>query len=276
MSSLGPSHQLFLQAMMHRGAVSAREARELYRKAASCSNERYDDSHFPGFLSAINRHLKPLGMELAQSRMEASAARWYGLVNRVQDPAAKIATSYSQPELEFFNKVLEQLVQSEDGIAASTALLHSTSQMERKITYKDAQAFLKTLKEEQWLEEVSQGVYGPGPRFILELRPFLRELFGDDIIDCRICKEPALRGQYCGNDQCTTKLHLYCLAKLASGRGTIRCPGCHGTWSHDIPEIELDVDEGARPSDHAHSSRGTRPPSQPMKATRLRKSRSGK
>ena len=37
------------------------------------------------------------------------------------------------------------------------------------------------------------GIYGPGPRFILELRPFLSELFKEEIHDCHLCKDPVIR-----------------------------------------------------------------------------------
>jgi len=45
-------------------------------------------------------------MHLAHSTMEDSPIQWYALVNRSQDPAAKIASGYSPAELELFNKVV--------------------------------------------------------------------------------------------------------------------------------------------------------------------------
>ena len=49
---------------------------------------------------------------------------------------------------------MEQLVMSEEGLAPSTALLHEVSSLERKIKYRDAEEFLKTLVRDKWLEEV--------------------------------------------------------------------------------------------------------------------------
>lgn len=37
------------------------------------------------------------------------------------------------------------------------------------------------------------GIYGPGPRFILELRPFLSDTFKEEIKDCHLCKDPVIR-----------------------------------------------------------------------------------
>ena len=63
-------------------------------------------SDFPTFVNLLNRQLKPLGMELARGTMEDTGQKWYGLVNRSDDPAAKIATAYSPAELELFNKAV--------------------------------------------------------------------------------------------------------------------------------------------------------------------------
>ena len=68
-----------------------------------------DSAAFAGFVSTLNRQLKPLSMEIANARMEDSDVRWYGLVNRTPDNAAKFGTKYALAELEFFNKVVSIL-----------------------------------------------------------------------------------------------------------------------------------------------------------------------
>ena len=72
----------------------------------TCTPERGDGTLFPGFVSSLNLHLKSLGMQVAHSIMEDSPIQWYALVNRSQDPAAKIASHYNPAELELFNKVV--------------------------------------------------------------------------------------------------------------------------------------------------------------------------
>lgn len=103
------------------------------------------------------------------------------------------------------------VVLSDDGTASSTDLLHTVPTLERKLTHRDAQTFLKNIVRDKWFKEKvssklhlsfsppslplsqSPGVLSPGPRFILELRPFLQELFGDEVLSCRICKDPAIQ-----------------------------------------------------------------------------------
>ncbi len=72
--------------------------------------EQYNEANLTGFIASINRRLKPLGLEIASSQMEDSAALWYGLVNRSEDPAATVASTYSPAELAFFNKIVSYSV----------------------------------------------------------------------------------------------------------------------------------------------------------------------
>ena len=72
-------------------------------------SEHYDAANFPSFISALNKHLKPLDMELSHVHLEDAPKQWYGLVNRTQDAAASAASSYSQAELEFFNHVVREV-----------------------------------------------------------------------------------------------------------------------------------------------------------------------
>ena len=68
-----------------------------------------DSSEFTGFISAVNRTIKPLGMELARGYMEDTGEVWYGLVNRNSDAAAKIGSGYTAAQLEFFNRAVSLL-----------------------------------------------------------------------------------------------------------------------------------------------------------------------
>ena len=159
---------------------------------------------------------------------------------------------------------------SDSGTASSTRILQEVPSLERKVTHRDAQIFLANLCRDKWLKQevgcwrsflafinppifsyplpiysfflspppshFQSGVLSPGPRFVLELRPFLQELFGDDVSHCHLCKDPAIQvslslsftpslltkilyflsqGQKCS---CGTKLHLYCAAKLFNAR----------------------------------------------------------
>ena len=49
---------------------------------------------------------------------------------------------------------VEHLLADNDGLATSTSLLNATTELERKLTARAAQEFLKVLIEQKWLEQV--------------------------------------------------------------------------------------------------------------------------
>ena len=48
---------------------------------------------------------------------------------------------------------LEMVVLSEDGCASSTDLLHTVPKLERKMTHREAQTFLKNTVKDKWFKE---------------------------------------------------------------------------------------------------------------------------
>ncbi|XP_064394464.1 non-structural maintenance of chromosomes element 1 homolog isoform X2 [Halichondria panicea] len=262
MAGVNQSQQLFIQAMMTQGALLEADVKQLYHSVLSGYGiESSDEKSFDSFLTSLNHHLKLLDMQIVHSLMEDSYERWYGLVNRSADPGAKIATRYTLAELEFFNKVMETLA-TENGMASSTVLINMTQGLERKMTGSGAQSFLTSLIKSKWLREISTGKFGAGPRFVLELRPFLSDIFKEDVVICQLCREAVVRGDICGSEGCNIKLHLLCIARFAQGREkessstpctrapeqrrnasvkrvSIKCPGCHGDWTSDLPQIDF-------------------------------------
>lgn len=131
-----------------------------------------DPAQFQSFISEVNRSIKPFGMEVAKAHMEDTGDVWYGLVNRNTDAAAAISSGYTLSELELFNKTvgiidinfslavcyyiilqLEMIVTSENGMASSTDVLRIVPNLERKLTHREAQTFLKNLCKDMWLKE---------------------------------------------------------------------------------------------------------------------------
>ena len=46
------------------------------------------------------------------------------------------------------------------------------------------------------------------------------------------------------------RLHLLCVAKLARGRDSLKCPKCRTEWPHEVPEVEWAEEE--QPSEAAN------------------------
>ena len=75
-----------------------------------CVSAPADAAQFPGFVSEVNRPLKPLGLELARGNAEDTGEVWYAVVNRSADSAAKIGSCHSPAELELFNKTVGESI----------------------------------------------------------------------------------------------------------------------------------------------------------------------
>ena len=58
------------------------------------------------------------------------------------------------------------------------------------------------------------------------------------------------QGQSCDTDGCNARLHLLCVAKIARGRESLKCPKCHREWPHEIPEIDW-MEEEQQSDDHS-------------------------
>ena len=52
-----------------------------------------------------------------------------------------------------FSVQMEMIVMGEDGTASSTALLRTVPTLERKLSHREAQEFLKSLVRDKWLKE---------------------------------------------------------------------------------------------------------------------------
>jgi hypothetical protein len=78
----------------------------------------------------------------------------------------------------------------------------------------------------------SNGKLSLSIRSILELKLFLREEYGDEVLpDCALCLEMiTVRREACG--ACGTLLHRYCLRRL-QGVGSVqpKCPSCKQPWT---------------------------------------------
>ncbi|XP_065889921.1 non-structural maintenance of chromosomes element 1 homolog [Dysidea avara] len=213
-------HRMFLQVMMSRRVLSVQELRKVYGKLEPDESVR----NLTTFLATVNENLEPLSMSIVEGKEEDTGRSYYALANTSPDAAAKLASDFTPAELEFFRKVVEMLVNSDTGSTESISLMNIS--IERKLSKTDVQTLLKRLTKEKWLTFIEDtGHYAPGVRFILELRPFLRETFGDDdVFKCPVCSSLVIRGEVCTG--CSARIHLYCAEKLFNERTTATCPNC--------------------------------------------------
>ena len=137
------------------------------------------------------------GLEIATVSIEGS--KYHALVNpHADDDIAKGSFTNTLPpsEREYMRKILETLVQDEEGMTTRVNLINVRNTLDPKfrITVEDAENALDKMVSEHWLgvhEEkenrrtsLNKTEYIIGPRSYLELRHLLRDFGLDDMPQC--------------------------------------------------------------------------------------------
>lgn len=230
------SQRLFLRSLMSKQFLSEKETRNIYQKACSAFGDESPPENFGNFLDAINKNLRTLDMEIRHGISEDDGAVHYGLVNKAEDEHSKMATDFSPNEIVFFKKVMDLIVTSPDGTVSSMDVINIGPDMDKKINITRAEELVGRLIKDHWMSE-SSGSYSLGPRAMLELHPYLKRVYEDDIVDCMMCHTIAIQGQCC--TQCDGKIHKRCAARYFQGRAQRTCPNpqCGAVWMHEIPQL---------------------------------------
>ncbi|KAK3091227.1 hypothetical protein FSP39_018110 [Pinctada imbricata] len=231
-------HKLFLQSFMSRGILEAKEVKQLFRTVCLKYQENLPESEeerlrlLPAFVRTINDNVKPFHMEIKKGISEEDGISYYCLVNTTQSSYCKFSSDYSANELEFYKKLIEVIVNSEDGQVSSTDALNLTSTLKEKKMSKDAaQQLLKRLENDKWIK-MSRGKICLATRSLLEMEMYILDTYKDDVDKCETCNKLCIKGDSCPS--CGTKLHYHCARRFFHGRDSPVCPkkGCGEPWPY--------------------------------------------
>uniref|UniRef100_G3MNG7 Non-structural maintenance of chromosomes element 1 homolog n=1 Tax=Amblyomma maculatum TaxID=34609 RepID=G3MNG7_AMBMU len=236
MTIYGDHHRTFVQVMLSRKVIFVRELEDVIR---SC-HEKFsvpcfavdNQQQLAKFISDINAVISSFHMRIKGGVSEDNGSHFYALLNMKNDELSKRATKFSPNEMKFFKKLVVKIVESDTGSIASTEVLNSV--------YEDNEETLKLSAAEDLLSRMtelgclvqSEGKISFGPLAQLELEPYLREYFGDDLPKCHVCKQMCIKGVLCPNPDCLVKIHRHCAASMGrSGWSTSSCcPRCKQAW----------------------------------------------
>ncbi|KAJ3763459.1 Nse1 non-SMC component of SMC5-6 complex-domain-containing protein [Lentinula raphanica] len=242
--------KLFLQAIFSRGILSENLAKVLWKKsieavkaadqdleiAYSNDPERWDN-----FVADVNVSLNDLDFEFKSIQDELNGKKLFALVNRKDDELAQLATDYSAVEIAFFKAVVEQimLARNESYSVSSLAALREVSAGKEKInlTKSQAEVLLGSFVASGWLLRSKRGRYSLGPRSLLELSPYLKSTYAEEIIECTICHETMTKGIACKRDNCKTRMHYFCFETYRRRHST--CPACSLNWPQNATDDGL-------------------------------------
>ncbi|THU86407.1 hypothetical protein K435DRAFT_763328 [Dendrothele bispora CBS 962.96] len=249
--------RLFLQSLLSRGIVSEALCKALYAKSIeavknadnnlnmpySNTNEAFDE-----VIKDINASLNDLDLELKSIQDELSGRRLYALVNTKDDELAQVATDYTPAEIVFFKAIIEQimLARNESFSLSSLAALREVSAIKPKSNMSKTQAetVLASFVAKGWLLRSKRCRYSLSPRTLLELYPYLKSTYDEELLYCTICHDVVTKGVACHRPNCKARLHFHCFKLYRRGKG--KCPSCEIDWPRQATDDPLGaVGEGA-------------------------------
>ncbi|XP_013868968.1 non-structural maintenance of chromosomes element 1 homolog [Austrofundulus limnaeus] len=237
MTQLGDSHRRFLQTMMGVRIIDELEAKKLYQHCCETYKMHWTADGLDPFIETINLKLQPMFMQVKKGMSEENGHQYYALVNTTETDITRMSSDYADNELELFRKTMDLIVGSERGTASSTDILNSTDTMTSKRMKKsETEHLLTRLVQDKWLCE-KRGEYTLSTRCIIEMEPYIRTMYPDQVKMCHICHNVAFQCQICENPTCGIKIHNPCVARYFKGRMEPQCPACNDFWPHEIPEF---------------------------------------
>jgi len=223
-------HRLTLQHFMSKSILDAHEVKSIFKQ----SKERFpdgDDIDLREFILTINQFIAPFNLEIKKGIQEEDGMSHYCLVNTVETPISRLSSTYTVNELELFKKLVEHIVDTEDGKIGSLTAVNLTEKLEKRMGKEDAESFYENLQRDKWLKKDKNGKICLSVRCLLELEQYLKEVYPDFVKTCGICDKICILGETCNN--CGMKLHLHCANNLFKRQGTDKkCPNgeCRAPW----------------------------------------------
>ncbi|KAG6814323.1 hypothetical protein H0H92_013448 [Tricholoma furcatifolium] len=257
MASADDVQRIFLQAIFSRAVVSTKLAQILWEKSIEAVNAANPELNLPIytdndswqlFVSKINMSIDSLDLEFRHLHDENTGKEMYALVNRKGDEIAQLATDYNAAEIAFFKAIIELIIMAprESFSVSSTAALREISAIKPKTNMSKTQAevVLGSFVAKGWLVKSKRGRYSLSTRSLLELLPYLKSNYPEELLECTICMEILTRGVACPTNNCKTRLHYHCFTTYRRRQST--CPSCKTQWPNNHSDKPLiPVGEGA-------------------------------
>lgn len=259
MVSSSDIQRLFLQSVISRRVLSADLAKALWKQSVeavkAADDTRQIDANtnsadgWSDFLASLNKSLDPLDLELSRMRNETTGKEMYALVNRRDDEIARIASDYSPLEISYFRALVEQIMLAPNGSysISSLAALREVNALTSPMTKTQAESVLASLVAKGWLLKSKKGRFSLSPRSLLELQPYLKSTYPEEVLDCTICLEILTRGHACPKANCSVRMHDACYDAYRRSNG--KCPACSEDWGRAGNDKVLPIGEAAAPKD---------------------------
>eukprot|EP01018_Ginkgo_biloba_P037938 Gb_24271 [translate_table: standard] len=266
MGKLDGRHHTLIQALLSRGPLHEKEVKFIFKTVCE-NNSGVRERDFPDYIGEINKELDFVQFEARASTNQYDGQVYYGVVNKVADEQAKLGTQYSLPQIAFFKAVMEAILQDQSGngqISNFDALnirldyqAKQESQGElsqvpsgfKQFSMVQKEKTLEDLVRNRWLCTTEEGKLGLGVRAFLELRSLFKNF---DVPFCDVCNEAGIKAELCQNEECSVRMHNYCLRRKFQHMQVAKvCPRCGANWDCSGLNIKGPEMDEAMPSQEA-------------------------
>lgn len=277
---LSVPHHVIIQSLLSRGPLKEKDLHSMFEDLTK-KNPGTDRRLFDAFILAMNKALSCANFELRGCIDQYDGQVYYGVVNTVSDEQSKLGTKYTVPQIAFYKAIIEAIVQdaTADGFISSidalnlnlesqvTLVTDSESQGSqphvphalKNFGLTQKQNTLRELARDLWLDMPADGNVRLGVKSFLDLRSWFRS---NDVPSCHVCNEAGIKAELCKNENCTVRIHHYCLKQIFSQiKAAKACPSCGTSWPFAVPKaeaVETEDDTGPRQSQRATGSKGKR------------------
>ncbi|BAT89070.1 non-structural maintenance of chromosomes element 1 homolog [Vigna umbellata] len=270
-------HHVVVQSLLSRGPLSEKDFHAMFEELTK-RNPGTERQLLDGFILKINKALSCANFELRACINQYDGQVYYGVVNTVSDEHSKLGTKYSVPQIAFYKAIIEAIVQdaSAKGVIFNIHALNLSldgqvtimtdpqsqgSQSNVPSTLKNLslsqkEKTLNELVEDQWLNLTTEGVIKLGLKSFLDLRSWFRN---NDVPSCHVCNEAGIKAELCQNENCTVRIHQYCLKQLfLQGKVAKVCPSCGTSWPYTVPKEALRMEDDSEPRQSQRVTRSDR------------------
>ncbi|KIL69676.1 hypothetical protein M378DRAFT_184086 [Amanita muscaria Koide BX008] len=247
--------RLFLHAILSRAIVPEGLAKLLWKKsieavhAVDATLELPDpdsDDAWYNFIAKVNKSLDELHLDFRRVEDESTGKPVYILVNAKSDEISQLATDYNPAEIAYFRALVEQIILAprHSFSISSLGALRELSSIKPKsnMTKTQAETVLASFVARGWLRKSTRGRYSLSTRSVVELGPYLKTTFPEDIVECSACNKIMTQGMACSTG-CDHRLHYHCFANFRKRHST--CPQCGKDWppnAKDKPLVPIGED----------------------------------
>ncbi|XP_047469115.1 non-structural maintenance of chromosomes element 1 homolog [Penaeus chinensis] len=184
------AHRLFLQILTSRRYLLGQEVKSIHEKCCAKFNVKADN--LLEFVKDINAELEQIHLVIRKAIQEdyASDSQCFVLVNLFDSDATRMNSTFTPEELSLFRKVIEAIIQSEEGSVLITEAINMGFSLKERMKIGKSEALIDRLVQDGWLLQHTEEekILSLSALSTAELQIYLEEHYKDIIFKCFFCK----------------------------------------------------------------------------------------